>query len=60
MFPGVESNLIINFDKFVNKSAVTLVQNNGKEMYSKNLLKHLTAQQTDMSQGKQNKISSIV
>lgn len=52
MFPGTESNLILNFDKFVNEIAVTLLQSNGMEVYSKNLIKAFIAQYSDLTQGK--------
>lgn len=52
MFPGTESNLILNFDKFVNEIAVKLLQSHGTEVYSKNLIKAFIAQYSDLTQGK--------
>lgn len=52
MYPGAENNLILNFNKFVNQNAVQLVQSNGAEAFSKNLLKEFIAKQAELSQGK--------
>lgn len=60
MYPGTENNLIFNFDEFVNQTAIKLVQDNGTELYSKNLLKELVAKQKELSQGKKNEIYTVL